>query len=194
MKKILILMMAATAISGCAGVMKIQLPKETVTFKTAPGIDLVKAQCLVCHSADYVSMQPPMGTAFWKAEVEKMKGKYAAPIPDDQMAALTAYLARNYGNETNAPAPVPMAAGGTDAKSLATRYGCLLCHSIDNKIVGPAYKDVAAKYKGRADAMERVSHQIKSGGGGQWGGPVSMPSFDLPDADIKTLGEWILGQ
>ncbi|MGV8892124.1 MAG: c-type cytochrome [Burkholderiaceae bacterium] len=82
------------------------------------------------------------------------------------------------------------AASGAD---LATKNGCMACHSIDKKILGPAYKDVAKKYKGNADAVAMLSKKIKEGGSGVWG-PIPMPANGpkVSDADIKIMAEWVL--
>jgi mono/diheme cytochrome c family protein len=77
----------------------ITLPPETAGFKPGAGAELATGQCLVCHSAQYVSTQPVLPRAFWKASVEKMQKKYGAPIADDQVATLVEYLVHTYGNE-----------------------------------------------------------------------------------------------
>jgi len=79
------------------------------------------------------------------------------------------------------------------AQALAQKSGCLACHSIDKKVLGPAYKDVAAKYKGDKTAEAKLVAKVKAGGGGVWG-PMPMPanSPQVKDADIKTVVEWIL--
>jgi len=79
--------------------------------------------------------------------------------------------------------------------ALAQKSGCLLCHSVDKKVMGPAYKDVAAKYKGQADAEAKLIAKVSKGGSGTWG-PIPMPanSPKVSDADIKTLVEWVLAQ
>jgi cytochrome c len=87
-------------------------------------------------------------------------------------------------------------AGAVDAdaaKALAQKSGCLACHSVDKKIIGPAYKDVAAKYKGNKDAEAMLIAKVKKGGSGVWG-PMPMPanSPQVKDDDIKTLVDWIL--
>ena len=74
---------------------------------------------------------------------------------------------------------------------LAKKHNCLACHMVDKKSVGPAYKEVAKKYKGQADAVAKLSDKIKKGGQGAWG-PVPMPPNAVPDADVKTLVEWIM--
>jgi hypothetical protein len=88
----------AAGSSAAAAGLSIDLPKETATLKPGPGVDAANSQCLTCHSADYITTQPrDKPLAFWKAEVEKMKKVYGAPIPDDQIDALSDYLARSYG-------------------------------------------------------------------------------------------------
>ena len=90
-------LVACIAIAPASAV-KITLPPETAALKPGAGSDLATQQCLTCHSADYVSSQPPgKPLAFWKAEVEKMKKVYGAPIPDDQIDAIAQYLTREYG-------------------------------------------------------------------------------------------------
>jgi cytochrome c len=76
---------------------------------------------------------------------------------------------------------------------LAQKNGCLACHGVDKKILGPAYKDVAAKYKGNKEAEAKLIAKVKAGGSGVWG-PMPMPANSprVSDADIKTLVEWVL--
>jgi cytochrome c len=79
------------------------------------------------------------------------------------------------------------------AKALAQKSGCLACHSIDKKVLGPSYKDVAAKYKGDKGAEAKLVEKVKKGGSGVWG-PMPMPanSPQVKDEDIKTIVQWIL--
>jgi hypothetical protein len=81
---------------------RVALPPETARFKAGPGVEVATAQCLICHSADYVSTQPRMGRSFWKANVQKMQQKYGAPIPDNQVERVVDYLVQAYGKETAA--------------------------------------------------------------------------------------------
>lgn len=85
---------------------------------------------------------------------------------------------------------IPGAARADDA--LAKKYNCLACHQADKKLVGPAYKDVAKKYKGQADAVAKLSDKVKKGGTGVWGQIPMPPNAAVPDADVKKLVEWIL--
>lgn len=82
-----------------AGTLKIDLPPESATLNAGPGVDLANGQCLTCHSAEYITTQPrDKPLAFWKAEVEKMRKVYGAPVPEDQIQALAEYLTRSYGS------------------------------------------------------------------------------------------------
>jgi cytochrome c len=75
-------------------------------------------------------------------------------------------------------------------EALAKKYNCMTCHMVDKKSVGPAYKDVAKKYKGQ-NANAKLEEKVKKGGSGVWG-QVPMPPNAVPDADIKKLVAWIL--
>ncbi|MDI9332069.1 MAG: c-type cytochrome [Alphaproteobacteria bacterium] len=76
-------------------------------------------------------------------------------------------------------------------QALAQKNGCLACHAVDKKLVGPAYQDVAKKYAGKS--ADELAKSIKAGGAGMWG-PVPMPAqAALSDADAKTLAAWIIG-
>jgi len=93
-------------------------------------------------------------------------------------------LAGNSGGAT--------AADAAKAEVLAKQHNCLQCHSADKKIIGPSYKEVAAKYKGKPDASAVLAKSIKGGAKGSWG-PVPMPANDkVPDGDIGILVNWIL--
>jgi cytochrome c len=77
---------------------------------------------------------------------------------------------------------------------LAMQSGCTACHTPDRKLVGPPFKDIAAKYKGRADAIPFLMNRVRKGGPGSWGQIPMVPTDakKLPDADLKKLLEWIL--
>lgn len=79
-----------------------------------------------------------------------------------------------------------------DEIALAQSKNCLACHSVDIKVVGPAYKDVAAKYRGDRSAAERLSQKVMKGGSGVWG-PMAMPAnTQVNEAEAKRLVAWVL--
>ena len=76
-------------------------------------------------------------------------------------------------------------------EALAKKHNCLACHTVDKKTVGPAYREIAKKYKGQ-NVAAKLQEKVKKGGQGAWG-PVPMPPNPaVPDADLKTLVDWIL--
>ncbi len=91
-----LLSLIALASSAIAGPMVYQLPPETAKLKPGPGVETA-AVCTACHSADYISTQPPgKGKAFWQGEVRKMIKVYKAPIDDKDAATIANYLAATY--------------------------------------------------------------------------------------------------
>ena len=80
-------------------------------------------------------------------------------------------------------------------EALATKSGCMACHQIETKVVGPAYKDVAAKYKDDATAVDTLTAKVIAGGVGNWG-QVPMPPkggrMDVSDEDVRAIVEWVL--
>ena len=77
-------------------------------------------------------------------------------------------------------------------QALATAKNCMACHALDKKLVGPSYKDVAAKYAGDKSAVDKLASKIQKGGAGAWG-PVPMPAnTQVNDAEAKKLAAWVL--
>jgi cytochrome c len=78
------------------------------------------------------------------------------------------------------------------AEAMMKKDGCAACHSVDKKIVGPSYAEVAAKYKGDKDAVAKLTTKVKEGGSGVWG-PIPMPpNAAVSKTDITDLVTWIL--
>ena len=97
---------------------------------------------------------------------------------------------------TAAPKPAAAGAGsgtgGAAALALAQKHTCTACHGADTKIVGPGFKEMAAKYAGRADAESYLAGKIRAGGQGIWGA-IPMPPQTLPEADLKAIAAWLAG-
>ncbi len=79
-----------------------------------------------------------------------------------------------------------------DELALATSKNCMSCHAVDKKLVGPAYKDVAAKYKGDKTAVDKLAAKVIKGGSGVWGQIPMPPNAQVNDAEAKKLVTWIL--
>lgn len=108
------------------------------------------------------------------------------------MKAASATLASAAFIALAAVAPAHAALDKAAAEALMKKDGCAACHSIDKKIIGPAYVDVAAKYKGDKDAVAKLSKKVKDGSSGVWG-PIPMPpNTATSPADITELVTWIM--
>jgi len=194
---------------ACAAPLSITLPPETAALKpsTLPGYPLAQQKCSTCHSADYINFQPPgMSLAQWTAEAGKMQHVYGAPISDQDVTIIGAYLAATYGSAkasdadvlaasnpaASQPALAPVAK--VDATTLLENNACLSCHAIDHKVVGPAYHDVAAKYANDPQALTKLTSSIQHGGSGKWG-DIPMPPFaQLSNDELNSLATFILQQ
>ena len=92
-----------------------------------------------------------------------------------------------------AAAGVVMAGQVHADEALAKAKNCMACHAVDKKLVGPAYKEVAAKYKGDKGAAATLAAKVKAGGKGVWG-QVPMPPNNVTDDEAKKLVAWVLAQ
>ena len=92
-----------------------------------------------------------------------------------------------------AAAGIVMAGQAQADEDLAKSKNCMACHAIDKKLVGPAYKDVAAKYKGDAKAPAMLAEKIKAGGKGVWG-QIPMPPNNVTPEEAAKLAAWVLSQ
>ncbi len=89
-------------------------------------------------------------------------------------------------------ASAALAAPAMADEALAKSKNCMACHAIDKKVVGPAYKDVAKKYDGQADAVDKLAVKIMKGSSGVWG-PVPMPANpQVSEAEAKKLAGWVM--
>ncbi|SCK18582.1 sulfite dehydrogenase (cytochrome) subunit SorB [Variovorax sp. HW608] len=202
--------MAAAAVSA-APAKPIQLPAETVKLKPSslPGYVVAQQKCAMCHSADYIAYQPPgMTVAQWTAEMTKMQHLYGAPISDVEVKVLGVYLAATYGDansvtaadraltaEASAPMPDrPASTAAIDVQALLNANACLGCHAVAQKIVGPAYHDVANKYKADPAGLSKIAASIKGGSSGKWGTAPMPPFAQLTDTQIKELAAFVMKQ
>jgi cytochrome c len=98
--------------------------------------------------------------------------------------------------KSNALAPIVIAcmasASAWANPELAQKKNCMACHAVATKVIGPSYKDVAAKYAGQSDAVAKLSQKVLKGGSGVWGA-VPMPANpQVSEAEAKQLVQWIL--
>lgn len=101
MKTAAVKIFVVIAIVGCAALLRADtkwvLPEDDTKFKPGQGSELAVANCVICHSADYVATQPPLDRAAWGAIVQKMREKYGAPVPTNKVDEIVQYLSTTYG-------------------------------------------------------------------------------------------------
>jgi cytochrome c len=83
---------------------------------------------------------------------------------------------------------------GAAGEKLVKTNDCSSCHALDRPMVGPSYNDIAKRYQGKADSVDRLAMKVKQGGSGNWGAVPMIPHPDLTDSQLKEMVEWILSQ
>ncbi len=152
---------------------------------------LLASQALAEDRSDVLERIAPVGKVAVEgktAPATPAAAQAPAPAPAETAPAEPAQAEQTAAAE---PAAAPASAGG-DQLALATSSGCMACHQVDVKVVGPAYKDVAAKYKGDAGALDRLAAKVKAGGVGVWGQIPMPPNVQVSDENIRTIVTWVL--
>jgi cytochrome c len=100
--------------------------------------------------------------------------------------------AGNNSDKPHADKPQKVAVVTPNVTDLARRKACLSCHGVDKQLVGPGLRQIAARYKGHADAEAKLLEKIRNGGSGAWGPMPMPPNPDLAESDARALVQWIL--
>jgi sulfite dehydrogenase len=173
--------------------------QETAPARTlipGKGADLTMARCALCHEITHIT-RARLSRGEWQDNVRNMIER-GMPIAPDEIPIVVEYLATYYNRDSAAPAPDPAAA--TDAaaqdpvRRLLTDNACLSCHGIDQPIVGPSFRDVAARYAGDGGAGVRLAAKIRAGGAGSWGTVPMPPHAGLSDVQLTQITSWILAR
>mgnify|MGYP006423573741 CR=1 FL=1 len=185
---------------------QIQLPPETAKLPESDlaGYKLATQKCTNCHSVDYIQFQAPgMNQAQWTSEVAKMKHSYGAELSAAEIKSIGAYLAVVYGtakatdSEVLVVSVVDMSAAEKaeaelDVQVLLDTNGCLGCHALDAKLLGPSFKAIAVKYKSDVQAQAMLARSIQQGGVGKWGQIPMPPIAGLSDKQAEALAAFIM--
>ena len=168
------------------------------TLTPGKGSDLTTARCATCHDARHIT-RAKLSRGQWEDNVQNMKDR-GAPMAPHEIPIILEYLATYYNRDVQAPAPDPSAAGyGMDGGSdpvarLLNANACSACHMLDKKLVGPSFREVAAKFSGDGEAPARLAKKIREGGSGNWGNIPMPPHPQISDADLNAIVGWILHQ
>ncbi len=117
----------------------------------------------------------------------------SAPVGSAAQRSQVVAAARHAAEKAVADKPAGAAKAGGDAAAaiaLTAKFGCVACHGLENRIIGPGFREVAAKHGQRNDALAYLTGKIKTGSAGVWG-PIPMPPQALSDAEAKAIAQWL---
>jgi cytochrome c len=162
---------------------------------SGPGSTLTENQCKICHELQHIR-RAQLSRGEWVDNLKNMRER-GAPLTDADVAIILDYLTTYYNRERPAPAPSPdtLAAGGGDpVQKLLNANACTGCHALDKRVVGPSFREIAAKYAGDGGAAAGLAAKIRNGGQGNWGAVPMPPNPGISDANLKSIVAWVLGQ
>jgi len=175
-----------------------QEPEPSKTLTPGKGSDLATVRCATCHDAQHIT-RAKLSRGEWEFNIKNMKER-GAPMEPAEIPVILEYLATYYNRDSPAPPPDPTAAGfgmesggGADPVArLLNANACVACHTVDRRVVGPSFREVAAKFAGDGNALATLSRKVKEGGAGNWGNVPMPPNPAITDADLRVMLEWIL--
>ena len=197
MRRLASTLAAAAVIAACvvsAAHLAAQEPQPSKTLLPGKGADLTMAKCAICHDITHVT-RTRLSRAEWEDNIKVMIAR-GMPIEPQEIAIVVDYLATYYNRDTPPPAAeaAPALSGPTPIERLLADNGCVACHAVDKRVIGPAFREVAGKYKGEASAAAHLEGKIRQGGSGVWGQVPMPPNPQLGDEDLKRLTAWVLQQ
>ena len=161
---------------------------------SGPGSTLTENKCRICHELQHIR-RTPLSRGEWADNLKNMKER-GTPMTEAEQAVILDYLSVYYNREKPAPAPSPdtLAGGGDPIQRLLDANGCVGCHAAEKKIVGPLFREIAARYAGDMKAPSHLAQKIRGGGQGAWGNVPMPPNPGLSDDDMHRLVAWLLQQ
>ncbi len=185
MKKIY-LSVLLLALYGCQHGMRTQPPvaaSAPVASSEAAAVPPVAQPVVAAAQPAAVSPQPVAIPQPDVTQAASPVAPAATPLSDSASAAAVA----------KPEVPTEVALSDADGRKLGQKSGCFVCHTVEKKLVGPAWKDVAAKYRGQGDAEARLITKVAKGGSGAWGAtPMPPNAHRVSEKDIKALVRYIL--
>ncbi len=151
----------------------------------------------MCHEIEHV-VRARQSRAEWEDTMQRMVQR-GAPLTPDEIRVITDYLATYYNREAPSAAAQAASAQAATAQAqadpvtqLLNRNACLGCHAVEKPVVGPAFRDVAARYRTDAAAPAALARKLREGGQGVWGQVPMPPNPGLSEADARLIVEWVL--
>jgi len=166
------------------------------TLTPGKGSDLATARCATCHDARHIT-RTRLSRGEWEYNIKNMIDR-GAPMAPNEISIILEYLATYYNRDAPAPGPDPatasfgMSAGGDPVQQLLNAHACSACHTLEKRVVGPSFREIAAKFAGDGDAVAKLAKKVREGGAGNWGNVPMPPHPAVSDADLKQMVAWIL--
>lgn len=184
--------LSVMALLFAASVASAQDVEPSRTLTPGKGAELATARCVICHDAQHIT-RTKLSRGEWEFNIKNMIER-GAPIAPNEISPILEYLSTYYNRDVAAPAPTAAATGGDPVANLLNANACTACHQVDKRVVGPSFKEVAAKYAGDNTAVGKLVTKIRQGGSGVWGASPMPPNAAVADADLHQLVGWILQQ
>ncbi|MEA3194530.1 MAG: hypothetical protein QOD26_2863, partial [Betaproteobacteria bacterium] len=159
---------------------------------SGPGSTLTENKCKICHELQHIR-RSPLSRGEWADNLKNMKER-GTPMSDAEMATILEYLAVYYNRDKPAPPPGPdtLLSNESPIERLLAANACSGCHALETRVVGPSFREIAAKYS--PAATNQLIRKIREGGQGAWGAVPMPPNPGLSEADAATLVAWVLKQ
>lgn len=191
---------AVIALAAAALPSPAQEAEPAKTLVPGKGSDLTTARCATCHDAQHIT-RARLSREEWEYNIHNMIER-GAPVAPHEIPIILEYLATYYNRDRAAPPPDPSAASyGFEAPAdagpvarLLTTHACVASHQLDKRLVGPSFREVAARFSGDGAAAERLAKKIREGGSGSWGSVPMPPHPQISEADPQAIVVWILQQ
>ncbi len=174
-----------------------QQVEPSQTLMPGKDADLTTARCIICHDATHIT-RTRLSRPEWEDNLKVMIAR-GMPIAPDEIPRVIDYLATYYNRDVAPPAAdAPVASTTTSAvdpvQHLLMLNACTACHALDQKMVGPGFREIARRYRGDHSAAEKLARKIREGGAGAWGATPMPPHQHLGEAEVRTLVQWVMAQ
>jgi len=157
-----------------------------------PGSTLTENKCKICHELQHIR-RAKLSRGEWADNLRNMKER-GTPMDDAEAAVILDYLTTYYSRDPAPPAgPDTLASKDVDSvKKILDSNACSGCHALDQRVVGPSFREVSLKYKDNPEAKNHLMSKIRQGGQGAWGQVPMPPNPGISDQDLSSLVGWVL--
>lgn len=169
--------------------------QSSAELVSGPGVGLTREKCRICHDLGHIT-RSQLSREQWVDNLRMMRER-GAQFSDEEARIMLDYLATYYGREPPPPpAPDTLAAGagGDLVAGLLQAHACTGCHTLDKRVVGPSFREIAERYGGDGGAAAQLAQKVRQGSQGVWGQVPMPPTAGISDGDLAAIVQWVLAQ